>query len=301
MSHIGTVEQTLVEAAQKLEANKVYCGHGTDNTWDEACLLFLHCRGLESADESILNELIEPEIKAAFEQLIEQRIESRVPAAYLIGEAEFAGLRFKVDERVLVPRSPIAELIFRKFRPWISQDPGHILDLCTGSGCIGIASALAFPDSRAILTDLSVDALAVAEENIQRHQLKDRCQLIESDIFANLAGLSFDLILSNPPYVDQTDLDEMPAEYHKEPAIGLAAGRDGLDILRPMLMQAAEYLNEGGHLVVEVGNSWVALEEVYAEVPFTWIEFEYGGDGVFILSKEQLLEFQNVFQERALA
>lgn len=299
MSQIGTVEQAIAEAAQKLEENSVYCGHGTDNTWDEACLLFLHSIGLERADESILDELIKPEAKTAFDTLIENRISKRVPAAYLIGEAEFAGLRFKIDERVLVPRSPIAELILKGFRPWIHKDPDDILDLCTGSGCIGIAAAMSFPESRAVLTDLSTDALEVAQENIQKHQLEGRCRIIESDIFESLTGQSFDLILSNPPYVDQRDLDEMPAEYHTEPALGLAAGVDGLDIVRPMLQQAAGYLNEGGSLIVEVGNSWVALEEVYPEVPFTWIEFEYGGDGVFIFTKEQLLEFQDIFQDRA--
>jgi ribosomal protein L3 glutamine methyltransferase len=299
MSQIGTVEQAIAEAAQKLEENNVYCGHGTDNTWDEACLLFLYSIGLERADESILDEPITPEATAALDTLIESRINQRVPAAYLIGEAEFAGLRFKIDERVLVPRSPIAEVILNEFRPWINKDPNTILDLCTGSGCIGIASAMTFPETRVVLTDLSTDALDVAQENIQRHQLEGSCRIIESDIFENLAGQSFDLILSNPPYVDQRDLSEMPTEYHKEPALGLAAGVDGLDIVRPMLLQAADHLNQGGSLIVEVGNSWVALEELYPEVPFTWIEFEFGGDGVFIFTKEQLLEYQEIFQDRA--
>jgi ribosomal protein L3 glutamine methyltransferase len=299
MSQIGTVEQAIAEAAQKLVENNVYCGHGTDNPWDEACLLFLYSIGLERADESILDEPITPEAEAALDSLIKSRINQRVPAAYLIGEAEFAGLRFKIDERVLVPRSPIAELILNEFRPWIDKDPNTILDLCTGSGCIGIASAITFPETRVVLTDLSTDALDVAEENIQRHQLEGRCQIIESDIFENLVGQNFDLILSNPPYVDQRDLGEMPTEYQKEPALGLAAGADGLDIVRPMLLQAADHLNHGGSLIVEVGNSCVALEELYPEVPFTWIECEFGGDGVFILTKEQLLEYQGIFQDRA--
>jgi len=288
------VEQSLHAAEHMLEEAGVYCGHGTDNAWDEACLLLLHSLGLERADESILQRPLSSPEQARFNDLIAQRIGKRVPAAYLVGEAEFAGLRFNVDQRVLVPRSPIAELIVKKFRPWLSSDPSMILDLCTGSGCIGIAAAKAFPEAQLVLSDLSEDALEVARQNVKRHNLEDRCQIEQSDLFANLRG-SFDLIISNPPYVDQQDIDEMPDEYRTEPAIGLAAGADGLDLVKPMLAQAADFLNQGGYLIVEVGNSSVALENQYPKVPFTWIEFEHGGEGVFILSKEQLQDFEETF------
>ena len=299
-SEILSVEQALVAAAEKMNAEGVYCGHGTDNTWDEACLLLLHSMGLESADESILQESLAPEIRQNFQQLVMDRIETRLPAAYLIGEAEFAGLRFKVDQRVLVPRSPFAELIFKGFAPWLTSEPKHILDLCTGSGCIGIATAVAFPRAKVVLSDLSAEALEVAESNIQRHGLAESCRAIQGDIFNGLEGQCFDLIVSNPPYVDSNDLASMPEEYKREPELGLAAGADGLDIVRVILAEAADHLNDGGHLIVEVGNSWVAMESVYAEVPFTWIEFEYGGDGVFILTKTELRKYQEVFQSGLL-
>ena len=289
------VEQALVIATQKMDDADIYCGHGTDNTWDEACLLLLHALGLERADESILQQQLSLERRQTFEALIAERINKRVPAAYLIGEAEFAGARFIVDKRVLVPRSPIAELIYKGFRPWITTEPKKVLDLCTGSGCIGIATALAFPESTLVLSDLSPEALDVARLNVTKHDLAGRCEVVQSNLFTELSGHSFDLILSNPPYVDQQDIDAMPAEYHAEPALGLAAGADGLDLVRPMLRFAAQYLNDDGYLIVEVGNSWVALEQAYPEVAFTWIEFEYGGDGVFILSKEELVKCADAF------
>lgn len=290
------VEQILQKASEKLEEAYVYCGHGTDNTWDEACLLLLHALGLERADESILQQQLSEAELLSFEALIDRRITEQVPAAYLIGESEFAGLRFIVDARVLVPRSPIAELIHKDFHPWLNTQPASVLDLCSGSGCIGIATASKFTEAQVVLSDLSADALEVARLNVAKHNLEDRCEVIQSDLFVNLDGKKFDLIVSNPPYVDQRDIDEMPAEYKAEPELGLAAGIDGLDLVQPMLAYAAKHLNEGGYLIVEVGNSWVALEERYPSVPFTWIEFEYGGDGVFILSKVELVRYQQAFQ-----
>jgi len=188
-----------------------------------------------------------------------------------------------------VPRSPIGELIQKKFQPWLAQEPARILDLCTGSGCIGIACAYAFPDAEVQLSDISFDALEVAEENIQQHSLEERVFAIQSDLFANLGGQQFDLIVSNPPYVDADDLASMPAEYHAEPEIGLGSGEDGLEFTRRLLREASDYLTDDGVLIVEVGNSWVALEEAYPDLPFTWIEFERGGHGVFMLRKTDLL------------
>lgn len=290
------IEQVLESATERLERADIYCGHGTDNAWDEACLLLLHSLGLQRADESILQEQMSPEQREHFEDLIRRRIEDRLPAPYLIGEADFAGMRFIVDARVLVPRSPIAELIHNGFQPWIATDPLSVLDLCTGSGCIGLATAARFPESEVLLSDLSADALELTQINIEKHNLGGRCRAIQSDLFANLKGQTFDLILSNPPYVDQRDMDEMPQEYHAEPRMGLAAGIDGLDLVRPMLAQAAQYLNDGGHMIVEVGNSWVALESAYPQVAFTWLEFEFGGEGVFILSKDELLRDADAFR-----
>ena len=222
--------------------------------------------------------------------LLRRRMDERIPAAYLTGTAWFAGLPFKVDERVLVPRSPIAELIEDQFAPWLLREPEYILDLCAGSGCIGIACAYVFPEAAVDLSDISLDALAVAQRNIDIHEVGHRVRTIESDLFNELAELRYDLIVSNPPYVDAEDLAEMPAEYRAEPALGLASGVDGLDFTRRLLREALDHLTEEGVLIVEVGNSCVALEEAFPELPFTWLEFRRGGHGVFLLTAAQLHE-----------
>ena len=223
----------------------------------------------------------------AISELLARRIDERLPAAYLTGKAWFCGLPFKVDERVLVPRSPIAELIANEFSPWLRAAPKRVLDLCTGSGCIGIACAYAFPGAEVLLSDISADALAVAQDNIALHELADRVSVCESDGLASVPG-KFDLIVSNPPYVDQSDLDAMPAEFHAEPVLGLASGNDGLDFTRELLSTAATALNDDGLLVCEVGNSWNALESAFPELPFIWMELEQGGHGVFVLTAAEL-------------
>jgi len=284
-----TLRDFIRWGASELTAAQVYFGHGTDNAWDEAEQLVLYAVHLTPplADEWLSARLTRAERERVLTNL-QRRIDERIPAAYITGQAWFAGLPFQVDERVLVPRSPIGELIQKQFSPWLIDEPMQILDLCTGSGCIGIACAYAFPNAEVQLSDISFDALAVAEENIQQHALEDRVFAIQSDLFANLAGQKFDLIVSNPPYVDADDLASMPAEYHAEPEIGLGSGADGLDFTRRLLAEAADYLNDNGTLIVEVGNSWVALEETYPDLPFTWIEFERGGQGVFMLRKADL-------------
>nr|WP_255558146.1 50S ribosomal protein L3 N(5)-glutamine methyltransferase [Zhongshania aquimaris] len=275
----------------------LFFGHGTDNAYDESRVLVSHVLNLPFDFEA---ELLDARLTIAEREsilsLLERRITERVPAAYLTREAWFAGLSFYVDERVLVPRSPIAELIAQDFEPWLSGIyPQRILDLCSGSGCIGIACAYQFEDASVDLADISLDAINVADINIARHELSDRVRAVQSDVFEWLAGERYDLIVSNPPYVDAEDLADMPMEYHREPALGLASGPDGLDITRQILRYAADHLNVGGVLIVEVGNSCVALDEAFPNVPFMWLEFERGGHGVFVMTREQLLEYADSF------
>jgi ribosomal protein L3 glutamine methyltransferase len=230
--------------------------------------------------------------------LFQQRIEQHKPAAYITNEAWFAGLSFYVDERVLIPRSPIAEIIQHQFSLWIDPEQvENILDLCTGSGCIAIACAYAFEQARVDASDLSADALAVAKINRRDHGLEQRLNLIESDLFESIPEKRYDIIVSNPPYVSAQEMAQLPKEFEFEPgASALAAGETGMDIVLPMLRQAREYLTENGILVVEVGYSKPALEKLLPEVPFFWVDFEFGGDGVFVLTAKQLETYQADFE-----
>lgn len=284
-----TIRDFLRWGASEFIAAKLFYGHGTDNPWDEAEQLVLHAIHLAPPlDEEWLAARLTLAERKRIAANLARRIRDRVPAAYITGQAWFAGLPFVVDERVLVPRSPIGELIQKRFELWLNNEPLQILDLCTGSGCIGIACAYAFPEAYVQLSDISFEALAVAEENIQQHSLEDRVFAMQSDLFENLQGQVFDLIVSNPPYVDAEDMASLPKEYHAEPELGLASGDDGLDFTRRLLAEAADYLSEQGVLLVEVGNSWPALAAAYPELPFIWVEFERGGHGVFVLGAEDL-------------
>ena len=284
-------------AASEFHRSGAYFGHGTDNAWDEAVMLVttsLHLPFNLSSDQlaakTIMNE------RAILADRIQKRVEERIPVAYLVNEAWFAGLPFYVDERVLVPRSPISELLLNRISPWLDgEEPERILDLCCGSGCIGIAALQQFEDAQLDLADLSEDALNVAHVNVDRFNLHDQVAVIQSDLFENLAG-QYDLILSNPPYVDAEDIEAMPEEYQHEPALGLASGNDGLDITRRILNEAHEYLSENGVLVVEVGNSWINLEQAFPQVPFNWVSFEHGGDGVFVFTKQELGRYLSHFR-----
>ena len=290
-----TVGEAIRYGAEQFDAAGLYFGHGTDNAWDESLFLVLHCLSLPwDVDPSVQEQQLTEDEWGDIQALFERRMRERIPAAYLIGEAWFAGVPFFVDSRVLVPRSPIAELIENEFHPWLTEAPDSILDLCTGSGCIGIACALYLERARVTLSDISHEALAVAEKNIARYGLQERVTVIESDLFDGLGSQRFDLIVSNPPYVDAKDIASMPDEYHHEPAIGLASGNDGLDFTRRLLVQAESHLTAMGVLIVEVGNSWEALEEAYPQIPFLWLEFEHGGHGVFMLTALQLREYRSV-------
>lgn len=299
-SRLRTVRDHIRWAVSRFHEAGLFFGHGTDNAWDDARQLVLGALHLpfEIADGYLDCRLEEDEQQHLLE-LIRRRVEERVPTAYLLGEAWFCGLPFVVDERVLVPRSPIAELIGQQFEPWLPALPARILDLCTGSGCIGIACAYAFPEAEVVLGDLSFEALEVANQNIERHGLEERVYTVQGDGFDGLPGQRFDLIVSNPPYVDAEDFADMPAEYHHEPELGLACGDDGLNLVRRMLAEAADHLTEKGVLIVEVGNSQVHVEALYPEVDFTWLEFEQGGHGVFLLAAAQCREYQELFRSRA--
>ncbi|MGH8352181.1 MAG: 50S ribosomal protein L3 N(5)-glutamine methyltransferase [Pseudomonas sp.] len=298
-SRLRTLRDHIRWAVSRFHGENLFFGHGTDNAWDEARQLVLGALHLpwEIADSYLDCRLEEDELEH-LQGLLKRRIEERVPTAYLLGEAWFCGMPFVVDERVLIPRSPIAEQIERHFAPWLAQEPARILDLCTGSGCIGIACAYEFPEAEVVLADLSFEALEVANLNIERHELEERVYCVQGDGFAGLPGQRFDLIVANPPYVDAEDFAEMPAEYQHEPALGLACGEDGLDLVRRLLAEAAEHLTEKGLLIVEVGNSQVHVEALYPELDFTWLEFERGGHGVFLLTAEQCRQHQELFRSR---
>lgn len=280
--------------------NELFFGHGTDNAFDEARVLVFHALSLpqEVPDMYWQVRLTQTE-RTAVTELFRLRIETRKPAAYLIGEAWFAGIRFKVNENTLVPRSPIAELIQQRFEPWVEADSvTRVLDMCTGSGCIGLASLQAFPNATVDLVDISPEALKVAQQNIDMYDLNDVARAIQSDLFSNLQGEKYDLIVSNPPYVDEIEMDHLPPEFQQEPSLGLAAGKDGLDLVRKILVEAADHLNDDGVLVVEVGVSQYYLEQEYPELPFYWFEFEHGGEGVFAIQKQELEVFAELLQQR---
>ncbi len=270
---------------------KLHYGHGTDNAHDDAAALVLHALELPpDAAAGLLRKRVPVGRLEHLEALLQRRIRERVPVVYLTQRCWFAGLPMYVDERVLIPRSPIAELIEQRFVPWVrAARVRRILDLGTGSGCIAIACARAFPRARVDATDVSAAALAVARINIARYRLGRRVRARRADLFAGLGAARYDIIVSNPPYVGEGELQGLPAEYWHEPRLALAAGRDGLDAVRVILRDAAAHLTQDGILIVEVGNSETALRRAFPRLPFLWLAFQRGGGGVFLLSREQLL------------
>lgn len=273
--------------AGALDAADLFYGHGTDNPGAEAQWLVCAVLTQDGVAGITENTPVSPVQQSRIRTLIERRIEDRVPLAYLLREAWFAGDCYYVDERVLVPRSPIAELVANRFQPLLATAPARILDLCCGSGCIGIACALAFPDSQVVLADLSTDALDVAHINIGRFGLAGRVTTCHSDLFQAVDG-RFDLIVCNPPYVPIDEFRELPPEYHREPALGLVSEQAGLAIPLAILAGSGLHLNDPGLLVLETGHTWPALDAALPDVPFLWLDFEFGGEGVCALTTAQL-------------
>lgn len=286
------VAQQIELISQALDKAGVYFGHGTDNALDEAAWLVLHVirAPLDGSFEDWSHELSGPEVSHV-NQLLAERITRRVPLAYLTGTARFAGLEFDTAASALVPRSPLAELILEQFAPWVQpQQVTQVLDLCTGSGCIAIAIAHHMPWTRVIAADISPEALSVARSNVLRHNLDSRVSLVESDLFQSITPCRYDLIVSNPPYVPAGSMNALPDEYQAEPQLGLVSGADGLDASLVILRDAAEFLSPDGVLVCEVGESEPALQHLLPGVPFIWLEFVSGGSGVFILTRNELLQ-----------
>ena len=285
-----TVARLIRQGARQFGAARLWFGHGSDNAFDEAAELVLFGAGLRHEDAPAVYDVrLNEQQRQAVLSLFDRRIRERIPAAYLTHRMWFTGLEFYVDERVLVPRSPIAELIEARFQPWIEAGRvKSILDIGTGSGCIAIASAIALPHASVDAADISEDALAVTRMNIERHGVSSRVRAVRSDVFSGLAGRKYDLIVTNPPYVGAEEMAGLPEEYAREPALGLRGGSDGLEIVRRILAGALEHLNEGGILIVEVGNSEPALIDAFPQAPFIWLEFARGGGGVFLLTYEGL-------------
>lgn len=290
---LRTVRDFVRWGASEFGRAGLHFGHGTDNALDEAFHLVTWALKLpHDLPAPYLDAALTAAERAQVLALLRRRVKSRKPAAYLTGEAYFAGLPFTVDERVIVPRSPIAELIGHRFEPWLKAAPRRILDLCTGSGCIAIACAMAFPEAQVDAVELDDDALELLRVNVARYELADRVQAIQSDLFARLRGRRYELIVSNPPYVPEARWRRMPAEYRHEPKRALTAGADGMDVVSRILRDAPGHLAPDGVLVCEVGGSIPEFDRRFPNIPVTWPEFERGGDGVFVITRDDLEEWR---------
>ncbi|OTG76719.1 50S ribosomal protein L3 N(5)-glutamine methyltransferase [Acinetobacter sp. ANC 4169] len=320
--NLSTIRDFIRFGVSALRQYDAHLGQGTEDFFAESSALVLQTLALDwNANPEILDAKLLPSEKAEFISLLERRINEKVPTSYLLNLAYFCGKPFYVDERVLIPRSPIAELINQCFAPYCldehgqmrealnnlpendqPQTPRRILDMCTGSGCIAIALAYAFPESEVDATDISKEALEVASINAEHHNMQYQVALMESDLFAKIpAENQYDLIVSNPPYVDAEDMADLPAEFLHEPELALAAGQDGLDLVRKMLAQAADYLTEDGLIVIEVGNSEWAMKQNFNTVDFHWLTFQKGGSGIFALTAEQCRKYRDLFEKSVQA
>ena len=286
-----TIRDWLRYSVSRLEENGVFFGHGTDNAYDESVWLVMSALHLplDTLDNFLDARITKDEAKH-LAHLIERRVTERVPTAYLLREAWLKGFKFYVDERVIVPRSFIAELLEDGLAPWIEYPEmvESAADICTGSGCLGVLLAHAFPNATVDVVDISPDAIAVANINIKNYGLEEQITAVQSDMFSGLKGKKYDLIISNPPYVDAPAMSALPQEYRNEPQIALGSGDAGLDHTHILLKEAKKYLNDDGILVVEIGHNRDALLDAYPELPFTWLDVESGNEFVFLLTKEQL-------------
>lgn len=296
LDDLHTIQDMMRWTYSHFNASDLYYGHGVDNPWDEAQQLVLNGLYLPmDVPEVMYSSHLTRGEKERIIEMVHQRLGMRKPVAYLTNSAWFCGAEYYVDERVIIPRSPIGELIQQGFTGILRAEPKRILDLCTGSGCIAIACAERFSSAEVDAVDISSEALDVAQINIEQHQVSHRVFPIKSDLFNDLPVDKYDLIVTNPPYVDEEDLGDMPEEYHHEPALALGSGIDGLEITKRILTQAADFLTDNGVLVCEVGNSMVHLIEQYPNVPFHWVELKNGGLGVFSLTREDLLKHKHLF------
>jgi ribosomal protein L3 glutamine methyltransferase len=289
---LRTVRDCLRFAVSRFNQSRLFFGHGSGDAFDEAAYLILHTLHLPLDKlEPFLDAHLTDGERAEVLHIIQRRVEHRIPAAYLTHEAFLGDFSFYVDERVIVPRSFIAELLREQLSPWIAEPEGvhNVLDLCTGSGCLAILAAHAFPHARVDAADLSPDALSVAERNVADYKMEERIRLIESDMFAKLGDAKYDLIISNPPYVDAASVAALPQEYLYEPKLALGSGNDGLDATRTILKHAAQHLTENGILIVEIGHNRDVLEAAYPNLPFTWLDVSVGDQFVFMLHRNDLI------------
>ena len=288
-----TIRDWLRFTVSRFEESGIFYGHGTDNAYDEAAWLILSALHLpHDTLENFLDAVITEQERRHLAHLVERRVTERTPTAYLVREAWLKGFKFYVDERVIVPRSFIAELLEEQLAPWIEfpEMVTSAADICTGSGCLGVLLAHAFPDAAIDVVDISPDAISVANINIANYGLQEQVQAIQSDMFTALQGKTYDLIISNPPYVDAPSMATLPQEYRNEPQLALGSGLAGLDHTHTLLREAPKHLNEGGLLVVEIGHNRDALLEAYPDLPFTWLEVEAGNEFVFLIGREDLLQ-----------
>lgn len=287
---LSTVRDLVRHAVTRFGRARVAFGHGSADAWDEAVYLVLHTLHLPlDRLDPFLDARVTPDERDAILAIVARRVDERVPAAYLTGEAFLGEYRFVVDDRVIVPRSFIAELLFERMKPWVDPDRvGSVLDLCTGSGCLAIIACDAFADARVDAVDLSRDALAIARINVDAYDLGDRIELIESDLFGAIAGRRYDLIVSNPPYVNDGSMATLPAEYRHEPRMALAGGADGLDFVRRILEAAPRMLTDDGLIVIEVGNERPHVEDAFPDLPLTWVSTSQGDDAVFAIDARTL-------------
>jgi len=288
------IQETTLQFAARLDSVDLCYGHGTDNPLDEAFYLIYGLLGIDFADEQAAQRELSVREEAMLEAALKRRIDERVPTAYLVGRAWFAGHEFYCDERALVPRSPLAELINGEFEPLLHEPAGKVLDICTGGGSIGIATALLWPDCQVDLADISPDALDLAKKNVALHGLGSRVRTIQSDLFEDIHS-RYDLIVANPPYVPVEEYDELPAEFGNEPPLGLISAGNGLQIPLKILRDSVDYLSAEGLLVMEVGYSHPQLSERIKQVPLLWLEFEQGGEGVLALTARQLQQYREQF------